>query len=287
MGLWYTKDSGFKLTGFSDDHARCQDSLKSTSGGTQLLGEKMVSWSSKKQDCIMLSTVEAEYVSLSACCAQPKSCKPIQLLKTKTHRNPLHLIKEHVEKGTNEQYFVKTDYQLADLFTKALPANRFNYLVFSLVLMVEVHIRPSVVKATCSYSKLKDIFKTSIKAMNFIDTLPHALINKIFLNEHQKLFTPRSIQDYLKAKDLDIKTKDQKIQDHKHAKGTSKEFPRVQGPFTPEEKAQKKNDVKARSMLLMALPNEHQLTFNQYKDAKTLFAAIQTRFGGNDCIKKT
>ncbi|GJS29535.1 hypothetical protein Tco_0490155 [Tanacetum coccineum] len=53
------------------------------------------------------------------------------------------------------------------------------------------------------------------------------------------------------------------------------------------EKAQKKNDVKARSMLLMALPNEHLTTFNQYKDAKTLFAAIQTRFGGNEAAKKT
>ncbi|GJY59388.1 ribonuclease H-like domain-containing protein [Tanacetum coccineum] len=58
-------------------------------------------------------------------------------------------------------------------------------------------------------------------------------------------------------------------------------------PVTTEEKAQKKNDVKARSMLLMALPNEHQLTFNQYKDAKTLFDAIQIRFGGNDATRKT
>ncbi|GJS75981.1 hypothetical protein Tco_0725862 [Tanacetum coccineum] len=57
--------------------------------------------------------------------------------------------------------------------------------------------------------------------------------------------------------------------------------------FKPQGKAQKKNDVKARSMLLMALPNEHQLTFNQYKDAKTLFDAIQTRFGGNDATRKT
>ncbi|GKE76407.1 hypothetical protein Tco_1542527, partial [Tanacetum coccineum] len=58
-------------------------------------------------------------------------------------------------------------------------------------------------------------------------------------------------------------------------------------PVTTEEKAQKKNDLKARSMLLMALPNEHLLTFNQYKDAKTLFAAIHARFGGNDATKKT
>nr|GEZ26828.1 ribonuclease H-like domain-containing protein [Tanacetum cinerariifolium] len=60
----------------------------------------------------------------------------------------------------------------------------------------------------------------------------------------------------------------------------------IPGPVTTEEKAQKKNDVKARSILLMALPNEHLLTFNQYKDAKTLFEAIQARFGGNDATKK-
>ncbi|GJY62222.1 ribonuclease H-like domain-containing protein, partial [Tanacetum coccineum] len=70
-----------------------------------------------------------------------------------------------------------------------------------------------------------------------------------------------------------------------NAEGTSTTL--IPGPVTTEEKVQKKNDVKARSMLLMALPNEHLLTFNQYKDAKTLFAAIQTRFGGNDATKKT
>nr|GEX25451.1 ribonuclease H-like domain-containing protein [Tanacetum cinerariifolium] len=51
------------------------------------------------------------------------------------------------------------------------------------------------------------------------------------------------------------------------------------GPVTTKEEVQKKNDVKARSMLLMALPNEHLMAFNQYKDAKTLFTAIKTRFG--------
>ncbi|GKA70401.1 putative ribonuclease H-like domain-containing protein [Tanacetum coccineum] len=70
-----------------------------------------------------------------------------------------------------------------------------------------------------------------------------------------------------------------------NADGTSTTL--IPGPITTEEKVQKKNDVKARSMLLMALPNEHLMTFNQYKDAKTLFAAIQTRFGGNEATKKT
>ncbi|GJS36725.1 hypothetical protein Tco_0535107 [Tanacetum coccineum] len=51
-------------------------------------------------------------------------------------------------------------------------------------------------------------------------------------------------------------------------------------PSTAEEKTCKKNDVKARSLLLMALPNEHQLTFDQYVDAQSMFAAIQARFRG-------
>ncbi|GJY99361.1 hypothetical protein Tco_0516791 [Tanacetum coccineum] len=58
-------------------------------------------------------------------------------------------------------------------------------------------------------------------------------------------------------------------------------------PITAKEKTSKKNDVKARSLLLIALPNEHQLTFSQYSDAKTMFAAIETRFGGNEVTKKT
>nr|GEW46547.1 hypothetical protein [Tanacetum cinerariifolium] len=88
MGLWYPKDTSFELTAFpysdhagcldsrkstsgDSDHAGCLDSRKSTSGGIQFLGgDKLVSWSSKKQDCTLMSSAEAEYVSLSACCAQ-------------------------------------------------------------------------------------------------------------------------------------------------------------------------------------------------------------------------
>ncbi|GJT28018.1 ribonuclease H-like domain-containing protein [Tanacetum coccineum] len=70
-----------------------------------------------------------------------------------------------------------------------------------------------------------------------------------------------------------------------NADGTSTTL--IPGYVTTEEKVQKKNDMKARSMLLMVLPNEHLMTFNQYKHVKTLFAAIQTRFGGNEATKKT
>ncbi|GJR98284.1 hypothetical protein Tco_0270458 [Tanacetum coccineum] len=66
MGLWYPKDSGFELTAFSDaDHAGCIDTRKSTSGGIQFLGDKLVSWMSKKQNCTAMSIpAEAEWQNL-------------------------------------------------------------------------------------------------------------------------------------------------------------------------------------------------------------------------------
>ncbi|GKG49637.1 hypothetical protein Tco_0518411, partial [Tanacetum coccineum] len=71
MGLWYSKGSVFELTAFLDaDHASCVDTRKSTSGGIQFLGDKLVSWMLKKQDCTAMSSIEAEYVALSASCAQ-------------------------------------------------------------------------------------------------------------------------------------------------------------------------------------------------------------------------
>ncbi|GJR47743.1 putative ribonuclease H-like domain-containing protein [Tanacetum coccineum] len=60
-----------------------------------------------------------------------------------------------------------------------------------------------------------------------------------------------------------------------------KQYFQMSVPVTAEEKTNKKNDAKARILLLMALPNEHQLTFSKYIDAKTMFAAVKTRFGGS------
>ncbi|GJR11318.1 retrovirus-related pol polyprotein from transposon TNT 1-94 [Tanacetum coccineum] len=158
MGLWYPKGSGFDLTAFSDaDHAGCLDTRKSTSGGIQFLGDKLVSWMSKKQDCTAMSSAEAEYVALSASCAQVMwmrtqlqdygfnynkiplycdsqsaiaiSCNPVQHSRTKHIHTRYHFIKEQVENGIIELYFVRTEYQLADMFTKALPEERLSDLV--------------------------------------------------------------------------------------------------------------------------------------------------------------
>nr|GFA06630.1 uncharacterized mitochondrial protein AtMg00810-like [Tanacetum cinerariifolium] len=71
LGLWYPKDSGFDLSAYSDaDHARCHLDRKSTSGSVQFLGDKLVCWSSKKQNYVSISKAESEYVAVSSCCAQ-------------------------------------------------------------------------------------------------------------------------------------------------------------------------------------------------------------------------
>nr|GEU77620.1 retrovirus-related Pol polyprotein from transposon TNT 1-94 [Tanacetum cinerariifolium] len=128
MGLWYPKGFSFELTAFSDvEHAGCIDSCKSTSGGIQFLCDKLVSWMSKKQNCTAISSAEAEYMALSSAIAI--SCNPVQHSRTKHIHTRYHFIKEHVENGIIELYFIRTEYQLADMFTKALPKDRFKYLV--------------------------------------------------------------------------------------------------------------------------------------------------------------
>ncbi|GKB54868.1 hypothetical protein Tco_0905621 [Tanacetum coccineum] len=68
MGLWYSKDSCTTLTAFADaDHGGCQDTKRITSGSMQLLGDKLVSWSSKKQKITAISSIEAKFIALSGC----------------------------------------------------------------------------------------------------------------------------------------------------------------------------------------------------------------------------
>nr|GEV27257.1 copia protein [Tanacetum cinerariifolium] len=139
------------------DHAGCINSRKSTSGGIQFLGDKLVSRMLKKQNCTAMSSVKAEYIALSESCAQVMwmrtqlqdygfnynkiplycdsqsaisiSCNPVQHSRTKHIHTRYRFIKEQVENGIIELYFVRTEYQLADMFTKALPKDRFKYLV--------------------------------------------------------------------------------------------------------------------------------------------------------------
>ncbi|GJT51054.1 retrovirus-related pol polyprotein from transposon TNT 1-94 [Tanacetum coccineum] len=126
MGLWYPKDPGFKLTVFLDsDHAGCLDSRKSTSGGIEFLG---VLWLRTQ-----LTDYGFHFDKIPMYCdskaAIAISCNPVQHSHTKHIDVRYHFIKEQVEKGIVELFFVGTEYQLADLFTKALSEDRFKSLV--------------------------------------------------------------------------------------------------------------------------------------------------------------
>nr|GEY00093.1 retrovirus-related Pol polyprotein from transposon TNT 1-94 [Tanacetum cinerariifolium] len=160
-GLWYPKETVIALTAYADvDHAVCQDTRRSTSGSAQFLRDRLVSWSSKKQRSIAISTTEAEYIAMFGCCAQilwmrsqlidygfafnkipmyydnrnaiALCCNTVQHLWCKYIDIRHHFIREQVEKDVLEFFFVTTDYQLTDIFTKALPRERFEFLLLRL-----------------------------------------------------------------------------------------------------------------------------------------------------------
>ncbi|GKF45419.1 hypothetical protein Tco_0131971 [Tanacetum coccineum] len=125
-GLWYPKDTAMALKAYADaDHAGFQDTQRSTSGSAQFLGDKLVSWSLKKQKSTAILTTEAEYIAIAIALCYNN----VQHSRSKHIDIRHHFIREQVEKGVVELYFVTTDYQLADIFTKALPRERFEFLL--------------------------------------------------------------------------------------------------------------------------------------------------------------
>nr|GEW44453.1 hypothetical protein [Tanacetum cinerariifolium] len=106
-GLWYLKDTAMTLTAYADaDHAGCQDTRRSTSGSAQFIGDKLVS------------------------CTIALCCNNVQHFRSKYIDIRHHFIREQVEKGVVEFYFMTTDYQLADIFTKALLRERHSRFAF-------------------------------------------------------------------------------------------------------------------------------------------------------------
>ncbi|GJZ22237.1 retrovirus-related pol polyprotein from transposon TNT 1-94 [Tanacetum coccineum] len=133
---WYDELSNFLVSkGFlkDSDHAGCLDTRKSTSGGIQFLGgDKLVSWSSKKQDCTSMSLAEAEYVSLSVCCTQVLWMRT-QLTDYGFHFDKIPIYcdsKAAIAISCNLVQHSRTKHiYLVNLFTKALSEDIFKYLV--------------------------------------------------------------------------------------------------------------------------------------------------------------
>ncbi|KAM6587307.1 hypothetical protein CsatA_009912 [Cannabis sativa] len=157
LGLWYPKNSNFEIVSYSDaDFAGCKTDRKSTSGTCHFLGNSLVSWFSKKQNSVALSTTEAEYIAAGSCCAQilwmkqtlkdfdiDFECTPIKCDNTSAinlSKNPIlhsrakhidirhHFLRDHIQRGDIMLDFVSTEFQLADIFTKPLSDERFSFI---------------------------------------------------------------------------------------------------------------------------------------------------------------
>ncbi|KAH9763597.1 Integrase catalytic domain-containing protein [Citrus sinensis] len=167
-GLWYPRGTHIDLTCFSDaDFAGYKVDRKSTSGTCYILGHSLVSWFSKKQNSVALSTTEAEYIAAGSCCAQalwmkktlrdyginleqiPIKCdntsainlskNPIQHSRTKHIEIRHHFLRDHVQKGDIALEFISTEKQLADIFTKPLCEEQFSKIRHELGMMKFLH----------------------------------------------------------------------------------------------------------------------------------------------------
>nr|GEY34536.1 retrovirus-related Pol polyprotein from transposon TNT 1-94 [Tanacetum cinerariifolium] len=187
--------SSVSLTAFADaHHASCQDTRRSTSGSVQFLGERLLSLSSKRQKSAAISSTKAEYIALSGYCAQilwmrsqlsdyglafnkipmycdNKSaialcCNNVQHSRSKHIDIRYHFIKEPIENGVIELYFVNTEYQLADLFTKALGRDMIEFLTNKLGMR---SFTPETLKKLMNDSNPVFILKASIPSKRKLD----------------------------------------------------------------------------------------------------------------------
>ncbi|GJS00510.1 putative ribonuclease H-like domain-containing protein [Tanacetum coccineum] len=162
LGLWYPRESPFDLEAFSDsDYGGSNLDRKSTTGGCQFLGQRLISWQCKKQTIVATSTTEAEYVAAANCCGQVLWVQNqlldygFNFMNTKIHidnesticivKNPVyhsktkhieirhHFIRDCYEKKLINVEKIHTDLNVADLLTKPFDGPRFNYLVVSIV----------------------------------------------------------------------------------------------------------------------------------------------------------
>ena len=158
LGLCYRKSREYKLVGYYDaDFAGDRIERKSTYGSCQFLGDNLISWSSKRQSTIALSTAEAEYIAAAGCSTQMLWMKnqledfniyesniPILCDNTSAiclSKNPIlhsrakhieikhHFIRDYTQKGVLFLKFIDTDHQWADIFTKPLAEDRFNFIL--------------------------------------------------------------------------------------------------------------------------------------------------------------
>ncbi|KAJ9546810.1 hypothetical protein OSB04_019353 [Centaurea solstitialis] len=222
LGLWYPKDSSFDLVAYTDsDYGGANLDRKSTSGGCQFLGSRLVSWQCKKQTTVSQSTTEAEYIAASSCCSQVLWIQnqmidygltflqtpiyidnnsaisivnnPVKHSKTKHIEIRFHFIRDCNEKKLIQVLKVHTDNQFADLFTKAFDVGREQvnvlrdyhcYRLLPPLRFVKDHNKVGYLEKDCTSEGYEDI-------IDFLNesSIAHSIkLNPIIYVEHMKDF---------------------------------------------------------------------------------------------------
>ncbi|GJS28683.1 putative ribonuclease H-like domain-containing protein [Tanacetum coccineum] len=237
LGLWYPRDSPFVLEAYSDsDYAGSHGDRKSTTGGCQFLGRRLISWQCKKQTIVATSSTEAEYVAAANCCGQ--------------------VLKIH------------TDENVADLLTKAFDGPRYVVPTGRVKVPAGGYVVPTG----------KDMFIVSAGKTKVI--LAGSTILVLVTMQQVQGRQGQNYSDYPIWEV--IQRGNGPVSVSTDTNGVIKVLP----PKTTEEILARERERKARTTLLMALPKDHLAKFHKMTDAKEMWEAIKSRFGGNDESKK-
>ncbi|GJS24472.1 putative ribonuclease H-like domain-containing protein [Tanacetum coccineum] len=278
QGLWHPKDSSIALTEFADaDHAGCQDTCCSTSGSMQFLVDRLIRGRSRcTLDSVLGLLLRVNYVlqisRLYTSRLLDVACKKVLNLLKKGLLQRLSYLGKKVEAMSKSAWTEK------DQIEKFLKERRYRYS--------NPMIQPELKGSTQGYPLVSiEVLRLCWDALILYttsgdDTIDQGLGSTSGIRACAQNNTTTKIPLLKLENGKSWVSVPQTIQEN----GVT--VTKNSLPVTAEEKIDKKIDVNARSLLLMALPNEHQLTFSKYSDTKTLYDTIKTRFGGNDATKK-
>nr|GEU76566.1 hypothetical protein [Tanacetum cinerariifolium] len=312
LGLWYPKESPFNLVAYSDsDYGGATQDCKSTTRGCQFLGRRLISWQCKKQTIVAISTTEAKYVAavVDKFCGFRISCLIMDLLTKPFDAGRFQYLVlsmpcEALSKEFSSSILrVSPKTQFCSVFVVSQGFSFYHSLRLLRVYPIEDE---DFIKR--SRSTLREEGKLSSK------DLQHVVSEQWQQEMDQQYPTVANIPVLDTGKFEQWQFRIQQYLQHEHyalweviefgdsysvpanssstmtTDTTSGETGTKTGrtvTLTAEDTQKKKNDVKARTTLLLSLPDEHQLRFSKYKTARELWAAILKTFGGNEATKKT
>ncbi|GKB48418.1 hypothetical protein Tco_0899171, partial [Tanacetum coccineum] len=214
LGLWYPRDSPFELEAYSDsDYGGASLDRKSTTGGCQFLGRRLISWQCKKQTIMANSTTEAEYVAAANCCGQVLWIQNqmmdygFNFMNTKIHIDNestisviknlvahsrtkhieirFHFIRDCYEKRLIDVIKIHTDHNVADLLTKGFDVTRFNFLVMATLKYSNKHNMVAFLKKpneSVGFTEIVDFLKgTSLRySLSHNPTIYDSLVKQLW-----------------------------------------------------------------------------------------------------------